>query len=168
MPRPSDKNELVTAVETTYSQLLESLSEFSRDQLSGEFPFPHRDRCIRDVLAHLYEWQLLFLHWYSEGMGDRTVLMPAAGFTWKDTPKLNDTLRDKHQRTSLKRIQSKLQETHDQLLQLIQAHTNTELFEKRRYSWTGSTTLGSYLTSATSAHYTWAIKLLRKYKRLSG
>ena len=143
------------------------LSVFSRDELSGEFPFPHRDRCIRDVLAHLHEWHLLFLRWYSEGMDELTVPMPAAGYTWKDTPKLNVTLRDKNQRTSLIRIRSKLQETHNQVLQLIHAHTNTELFERCRYTWTGSTTLGSYLTSATSAHYNWAIKLLRKYKRLS-
>jgi hypothetical protein len=167
MPRPSNKNDLLTAAEATYSQLLESLSTFSRDQLSNEFPFPHRDRCIRDVLAHLHEWHLLFLDWYSAGTDERIALMPAAGYTWKETPKLNAVLRDKNQRTSLKQVRSKLQETHNKLLHLINTHTNTELFEKGQYSWTGSTTLGSYLTSATSAHYNWAIKLLRKYKRLS-
>ena len=167
MPRPSNKNDLVTASEATYSQLLESLSMFSRDQLRSEFPFPHRDRCVRDVLAHLHEWHLLFLNWYSDGMDDHTVVMPAAGYTWKETPKLNASLRDKNQRTSLKRVRSKLHETHNQLLHLTNSHTNTELFEKGQYSWTGSTTLGSYLTSATSAHYNWALKLLRKHKRLS-
>lgn len=168
MPRPSNKSDLLTAAEATYGQLLESLSTFSRAQLSNAFPFPNRDRCIRDVLAHLHEWHLLFLNWYSEGMDERIVLMPAPGYTWKETPKLNTALRDKNQRTSLKRVRSNLQETHDQLLHLINAHTNRELFEKGQYSWTGSTTLGSYFTSATSAHYNWAIKLLRKYKRLSG
>ncbi|HMO15289.1 MAG TPA: ClbS/DfsB family four-helix bundle protein [Pirellulaceae bacterium] len=167
MPRPSNKNDLLSAAEATYDQLLELLSAFSRDQRSGEFSFPHRDRCIRDVLAHLHEWHVLFLNWYSEGMNGRIPPMPATGYTWKDTPELNAALRDKHQRTSLKHIRSSLQETHIQLLQLINTHTNTELFEKRRYSWTGSTSLGSYLTSATSAHYNWAVKLLRRYKRLS-
>jgi hypothetical protein len=167
MPRPSNKNDLLTAAEANYSQLLELLSMFSRDQLSNEFPFPHRDRCVRDVLAHLHEWHLLFLNWYSEGMDEHIVLMPAAGYTWKETAKLNAVLRDKYQRTSLKRVRSNLQETHNQLLYLINAHTSTELFEKGQYSWTGSTTLGSYLTSATSAHYNWAIKLLRKHKRHS-
>lgn len=167
MPRPSNKNDLVVAAETSYRQLLELLSMFSREQLSMEFSFPHRDRCVRDVLAHLHEWQVLFLDWYAAGMDERLVLMPAPGFSWKETPRLNAALREKNQRTSLMRIRSKLQETHIQLLHLILAHTNSELFEKGRYSWTRSTTLGSYLTSATSAHYSWAIKLLRKHRRIS-
>ena len=37
-----------------------------------------------------------------------------------------------------------------------------ELFTKKKYHWTGSTSLGSYLVSATSSHYDWALKLIRK------
>ena len=37
-----------------------------------------------------------------------------------------------------------------------------ELFEKKRYKWTGSTSLGAYLVSATSSHYDWAFKLIKK------
>lgn len=38
-----------------------------------------------------------------------------------------------------------------------------ELFTKRLYSWTGSTSLGAYLVSSTSSHYDWG----KKVKRLS-
>ena len=30
------------------------------------------------------------------------------------------------------------------------------------YHWTATTSLGSYLVSATSSHYDWALKLIRK------
>ncbi|HOP45228.1 MAG TPA: ClbS/DfsB family four-helix bundle protein, partial [Flavobacteriales bacterium] len=40
-----------------------------------------------------------------------------------------------------------------------------ELFEKKRYRWTGSTSLGAYLVSATSSHYDWALKLIQKVLR---
>ena len=40
-----------------------------------------------------------------------------------------------------------------------------ELFEKRRYRWTGSTSVGSYAVSATTSHYDWAMKHLRKSRK---
>ena len=49
--------------------------------------------------------------------------------------------------------------------EVINKYNDDELFEKKRYKWTGTTSLGSYLVSATSSHYDWAIKKLKKYKK---
>ena len=50
---------------------------------------------------------------------------------------------------------------------LIKRHNDEELFVKKRYAWTGTTTLGSYFISATSSHYDWALKLITKaYKKM--
>ena len=49
--------------------------------------------------------------------------------------------------------------------ELIHQHSYDELFEKKKYKWTGTTSLASYLISATSSHYDWAIKKLKKYKK---
>jgi hypothetical protein len=38
-----------------------------------------------------------------------------------------------------------------------------ELFAKKAFSWTGTTTLGAYCVSATSSHYDWAIKKLKNH-----
>jgi hypothetical protein len=50
-------------------------------------------------------------------------------------------------------------------MELAAGHTDAELFTKRRYVWTGSTSLGAYLVSATSSHYAWAAKQLRTFLR---
>lgn len=47
-------------------------------------------------------------------------------------------------------------------MDIINAHDNNELFAKGKLSWTGTTSLGAYLVSATSSHYEWAAKQLRK------
>ena len=39
--------------------------------------------------------------------------------------------------------------------------------EKKKYKWTGSTSLGAYLVSATSSHYDWAYKLIKKCLKTS-
>ena len=48
---------------------------------------------------------------------------------------------------------------------LVRAHDDEELFAKRRYPWTGSTSLGAYLVSSTSSHYDWALTKLRKARK---
>lgn len=50
----------------------------------------------------------------------------------------------------------------EKVFPIIEKHTDEELFTKKKYKWTGSTSLGSYLISATSSHYDWALKLMKK------
>lgn len=38
-----------------------------------------------------------------------------------------------------------------EIQELINQHNDDELFEKKKYKWTGTTSLGSYLISATSS-----------------
>ncbi|MEM6360167.1 MAG: ClbS/DfsB family four-helix bundle protein [Bacteroidota bacterium] len=49
--------------------------------------------------------------------------------------------------------QKNIQPSYSQLREIIIKHTNDELFEKKRYKWTGTTSLGSYLISAISSYY---------------
>ncbi len=69
----------------------------------------------------------------------------------------------KHQRTSLEDSIEMLKKSHKKSLALIQKFSNEELFTKKHYSWTGTTSLGSYCISATSSHYDWAMKKLRAH-----
>ncbi len=57
---------------------------------------------------------------------------------------------------------SKQKETEVVCQKLIEKHSDVELFEKKRYKWTGTTSLGAYLISSTSSHYDWAIKLIKR------
>ena len=62
-------------------------------------------------------------------------------------------------------VQRLLDASHAEVQELIAAQSDPELFEKRRYRWTGTTSLGAYLVSSTSSHYDWALKKLRRYTR---
>ena len=54
------------------------------------------------------------------------------------------------------------QKSFEKVFSIIEKHTEEELFTKKKYKWTSSTSLGSYLISATSSHYDWALKLMKK------
>jgi hypothetical protein len=56
-----------------------------------------------------------------------------------------------------------LKDSHQKMMAIISGHSDEELFTKKRYKWTGSTSLGSYAVSASSSHYQWAIDLIRKW-----
>lgn len=165
MPRPKTKQELEILSEENFEKLLMLINSFSKDIQVKEFPKGTMNRNIRDVLTHLHEWHLMMLTWYNVGMKGEKPAMPAEGYTWKTTKELNQEIFKKYQKFSLDEAKKVVTESYNQVRQIILKHTNEELFEKKRYHWTGSTSLGSYLISATSSHYDWAYKLIKKATR---
>jgi hypothetical protein len=165
MPRPKTKTELLSVSADRYLQLNAMLRGLTQSQRTADFPFDHRDRNVRDVVAHLLEWQLMMLRCYEIGMGGAKPDMPAEGYTWKTTPELNAVIWAKYQQTSLDSACKKLGNSHVALLDIIDTHTDHQLFTKRFYSWTGTTSLGAYFTSALSSHYDWALTLIRSFTR---
>ena len=163
MPRPKTKDELFSANADKYEGLMALVDSLSRSQLSAKFPFEHRDKNVRDVLAHLHAWQLMMLEWYTVGMEGGKPEMPSKGYSWKTTPELNASIWSKYQAVSLKVVRNRLEKSHHQIQQIVESHSDEELFTKRYYPWTGTTSLGSYLTSSASSHCDWAYKLLRRF-----
>ena len=118
-----------------------------------------------DVLVHLYEWHQLLLNWiHSNQSGNKANFLPEP-YNWKTYPQMNVGFWEKHQHTSLKEAVQLLKESHSEVINLIDSFTNEELFTNKYFSWTGTTSLGSYCVSATSSHYDWAIKKIKEHKK---
>lgn len=162
MPRPKTKEELLEASQSNFTRLLALIDSFSEEEQLKDFPEGTMNRNIRDVLAHLHHWNLMLLSWYQVGMVGGKPDMPAKGYTWKTVPALNKEIFEQYRQTPLNDVKEWFRTSFEKVYSLIQSHTNEELFEKKRYKWTGSTSLGAYLVSATSSHYDWAYKLIKK------
>ena len=163
MPRPTTKAELLAASTASHETLTRLLDSAPPDVLEAEFAFEDRDRCVRDVLGHLHEWHLMMLGWYRVGMGGERPAIPAAGHSWRTLPALNAEIWARCQERDLATTRAVLEESQAQVLALVAAHTDEELFTKRRYPWTGTTSLAAYLVSATCSHDEWAIRKLRRH-----
>ena len=148
-----------------YEKLLNYVESFSEEEVHAEFPQGTLNRNIRDVLAHLHHWHLMMQDWYSVGMTGDKPDIPGKGYTWKTVPDLNKKLKEKYEHTDLKEVRKLLDNSFAELQKIIEKHSDEELFEKKRYKWTGTTSLGSYLVSATSSHYDWAFKLIKRCKK---
>lgn len=165
MARPKSKEELLDLSQINFDRLNDYIAQLSEEEQQQEFPGVVLNRNIRDVWMHLHHWHLLTMNWYELGMEGIKAEMPAKGYTWKTLPALNQWIQNKYVDVSLEEAKRSLNTSHKQLRAIMKAHSNEELFEKKRYKWTGSTSMGAYLVSATSSHYDWAFKLIKKAKK---
>lgn len=165
MSRPRTKEELQKLSQTNFTRLKKLIDSFTVEEQNSAFSKGTMNRNIRDVLAHLHHWHLMMLNWYEVGMTGEKPEMPAKGYTWKTTPDLNRVIQDKYKTIELKKIREDLNESFLQIQAVIESHSNDELFEKKRYKWTGTTSMGAYLVSATSSHYEWAYKLIKRAQK---
>lgn len=162
MAKPTNKADLLKSSNSNYLQLNEFIDSLNENQKKQEFPQGTMNRNIRDVLAHVHHWHMMFFEWYNTGMKGLKPSMPAKGYTWKETPQLNKLIWENYQAKNLREVRKLLYKSFSEIQNLINKHSNEELFEKKKYKWTGSTSLGAYLISATSSHYDWALKLIKK------
>lgn len=174
MARPTTKDDLLEASRQTFEQLITTLDTLSDAEKNGHFHFDltkkkeahwKRDQNIRDVLIHLYEWQALLLKWVKNNQeGKKTDFLPE-GYNWSNYGDMNLDFWKQHQRTTYQEALKLLEDSHQEVMALIESFSNQELFTKGVFPWTGSNTLGAYFVSNTSSHYNWALKKIRMYIR---
>lgn len=165
MPRPTTRAALLAAAEAGYGKVVDFIASLPEALRDADFPFEDRDRNVRDVVYHLVAWHRMMLRWYAEGMAGTEPAIPAEGYTWRTLPALNQVIWQDAQRIPLAEALTELEANHGEVMGLVRAHDDEELFTKQRYPWTGSTSLGAYLVSSTSSHYDWALTKLRKAKK---
>lgn len=164
-PRPKTKTELLTLSQKNYDRLIELIDQMNKQEQLTDFAPGTMNRNIRDVIAHLHHWHLMMLNWYTIGMKGEKPAMPAKGYSWKTVPAFNQWIWEKYNKITLDDAYEMFRCSYKKVRKIIEKHSNEELFEKKRYPWTGSTSLGSYLVSATSSHYDWAYKLIKNGKK---
>ena len=175
MVRPTSKTELISAATQQYAKLQSLISQLTEEELNTPFDFSKdekrkeahwkRDKNLRDVLIHLYEWQQLLLDWvHSNQNGVEKSFLPAA-YNWRNYGEMNVAFWQKHQQTPLEKAIKLLHQSQEKVLTLAETFTNEELFSKSVYKWVGGSTLGSYFVSCTSSHYDWAMKKLKAHQK---
>lgn len=175
MPRPVNKAELIEAAESNYGKLISFISSMTEKELDTPFDFSSlnkkeahwaRDKNLRDVLAHLYEWHELLLDWIKANTEGKNQPFLPEPYTWKTYGEMNVRFWDKHQQTSLEDIKAQLDLSHKDVIGLLENFSDEQLFTKGIFRWTGGSTLGSYFISCTSSHYDWALKKLKAHRKI--
>ena len=163
MPRPTTKEALIHAANRQFEKLWKLIDGMSPQEQTSAFAFEDRDKNLRDVLVHLYEWHQLLLNWVTANQNGENKPFLSAPYNWKTYPDMNVGFWGKHQNTPYDKAKTMLMDSHKQVVALIETFTDDELFTKKHFPWTGTTSLGSYCVSATSSHYDWAMKKIKQH-----
>ena len=174
MARPTTKADLLTAAAENYEKLNVMIDGLTQAEMDTPFDFSNsakkeahwkRDKNLRDVLIHLYEWHQLLLTWVHANLrGDNWPFIPKP-YNWKTYGDMNVAFWKKHQETTLDEAKSLFAGSHAEVMALAETFSNEELFSKGVFAWVGGSTLGSYFVSNTSSHYDWAMKKLKAHKK---
>lgn len=156
---------------TSKSQLLGEIAHERRrfDELLLSIPADRKledvadGLTVKDLLAHRTEWGRMLLRWYDEARAGTDPAVPSAEFKWNQLPALNAQIEARFAGVPLEQIEADFADVHDQLYAVVEAMDEDELFVPHYYPFTGKTTLAAYVTSASSAHYRSASKLIRRW-----
>lgn len=175
MARATTKTELLKNANDQFEKMWNLINSLTKEQQNIDFHFDEaflekqkeshwkRDKNIRDILVHLYEWHNLLLNWITSNQnGEEKPFLPEP-YNWKTYPQMNVGFWENHQQTTYENAINLLKKSHESVIKLIDTFSSDELFTKKHFSWTGTTSLGSYCVSATSSHYEWAIKKVKQH-----
>jgi hypothetical protein len=91
--------------------------------------------------------------------------VPAEGYSWAQLNELNAAIHRRFADAPLDEAENQFSCTNAEVFELIDSCTEAELFEKRYYSFTGSTDLAAYFTSATGGNYRSAYRHINRWWR---
>ncbi len=175
MARATTKLDLICAAKDNYEKLNLLILKLTDEELNTPFDFSKdekkkeahwgRDKNLRDILVHLYEWHQLILNWVKSNQNDINRPFLREPYNWRTYGDMNVEFWKKHQNISLEKATMMLNKSHEDVSNLAETFTNEELFSKGIYKWVGGSTLGSYFVSVTSSHYDWAMKKLKAHQK---
>lgn len=157
--RAKTKKELLESIRTTRELLEKKFSNLAPKQMV--WPGSMDDWSVKDILAHLVDWEQRFIEWYKAGQKGETPETPAPGFSWRELPKLNQVGFEQHKNETLENVLERFEKSYLEILELVKGMKEQEIFETRYYEWTGNSSLLTWIAANTSSHYNWARRNIR-------
>ncbi len=174
MPRPRNKNDLLRAANEQYEKLNSFIASLTEKELNTEFDFSgdpkkterhwSRDKNLRDIYVHLYEWHQLLLNWIKANQSGEAKPFIPEPYSWKTYGDMNCKFWEKHQKTNLEDAKKMFEKSHAEVLKLAEEYSNDQLFDRGVFPWV-NTDLGSYFVSVMPSHYDWAMKKLKAHRK---
>ncbi|MFK7838575.1 MAG: ClbS/DfsB family four-helix bundle protein [Sulfitobacter sp.] len=157
----SNKAGLIALTEREYAKLQNLIAPLYQAQTERG----QNDVSIKDVIGHRGHWIGLFLGWYKDGKAGKKVFFPAEGFRWNDLNRYNAALRNKQAHLHWAEVCALLQSRHEQLVQFLSDHSDTDLYSGPMQGANNAWTPGRWAEAAGPSHYRSAAKYIRAVLR---
>lgn len=162
MPKPTTRIELIQLVETSYAKL--------RQELDSVEPSLAAQRCIddwsvKDLLAVRVWWTENVVAWIEAGRRGEMPDVPAPGYGWRDTPRLNAEIVQAALDEPFTNVCKRLQLGFERVCAVIEALSDRELLEPWVFAWAGKNPISRWISINTVRQYTTARTYIRRARR---
>jgi hypothetical protein len=154
MAHAKSKADLLGLIRKERKALEKQIATLSLEQMTD--PGVLGEWSVKDVLAHLVEWEQMFLGWYRAGQDGEVPHTPAEGYKWNQLPALNQMIYERYQGCSLEEVSGLFESSFREIFHTVEGMTEDELFQSSCYAWTNKHALVGWIESNTSSHYLWA------------
>ncbi|MBA4370877.1 MAG: hypothetical protein C0418_04785, partial [Coriobacteriaceae bacterium] len=141
MPRAQSKTDLLasaTRERAAFERLVAPLTpaQLARGGILGEWS-------VRDVIAHLVEWEQMVLRWLAAGERGETPAVPAPGFKWSQLPALNAQIRAAWAPLPGDEVLARAAASYAETIATIERLADDDLFTPGRWPWMNRNTLAA-------------------------
>jgi len=151
MTDPTTKAGLLERIRSEHRRLETALAGISPENMLR--PGVVGEWSIKDILAHISDWEQRFLSWYRAGQRGEVPERPEPGLSWDDLDLLNQRIYEKHRHRSLPDVRAGFDASYQELIAAVEAMSEEELFTAGRFAWTGDYPLLPYLRANADEHY---------------
>ena len=161
MTKQTSKAELLKDIRVERRKLEKTLTRLTEEDMTGQGVIG--EWSVKDILAHLAAWEGLFLSWYESGLHGSVPDKIPVGISKKDIATLNQQIYLQYREDSLEAVLIIFQNSYQQILAVVEAIPEGDMFAKDRYGWTGKWTIADYIAGNTCNHYYWANTKIRAW-----
>lgn len=162
MPIPKTRSELTEQVSTSYRKLRDELE--AAGVRAGKLHAVD-DWTIKDLLAVRAWWTENVIDWVEAGRKGKVPVVPADGYGWRETPRLNADIVMEARRESYRSIRDRLERGYRRVMRAIDDLSDNELLETGVFEWAGSYPISRWISINTARQYTTARTYVRKALR---
>ena len=162
MPQPKTKARIIERLETERRRLEANLTGLTPSDMVE--PGVVGPWSVKDVLAHLADWEAHMPLWLAAARCGEAVECPEAGVTWQQLDLFNARIYERHRDRSLEEVLAYFRDTHRQFMEMVEAMPEEEMVTPSRYAFTGKGAIWDWL-SAYAAHDLWAKTHIRQWMK---
>lgn len=168
MAVPRSKNELLRAIDDSYSKLAADLRRVPIDRARETSLAAHSAGTMMspaDLVAYLIGWNGLVLSWHAQRAAGAEPELPAPGYSWAELGELAQRFYRDHAEASWPDLLHELATAKAGIVHLVDGLSDAELYG---WPWYRSYTAGRMIQLNTSSPYANARTRLRAWLRANG
>ncbi|MFW9846493.1 MAG: ClbS/DfsB family four-helix bundle protein [Candidatus Thorarchaeota archaeon] len=163
MKKRWDKERIIESIQTERRRLEKNLASLSDTDMLE--PGVIGEWSVKDIMAHLFDWEQRFLGWYEAGLRGEVPETPAPGLKWSQLRILNQKVFEKHRDRTLADVKAEFQSSYKRVLDIVGRISEEDMFEVGRFEWTGRENIAGYILANSANHYRWAKTRIRRWMR---